>query len=216
MQRPDYTLETLHRNAGEIAHFAEHLRKGGLARSFAGGGAVQLLPPSAVSRAPHDQALCGFNGTRVSHNRAVRKQLEREDDYPVPGDRVICLQNCRSYSLYNGTQAVVEAVHPESDTFDLVCDDGLTRYRVPFAFDIFHNPKPDIDFENPYLPFDFAWCVTTHKAQGSEWPGVLVREQHCPYWEPKRWNYTAASRARERLFWVAPHRLVRTREVSRG
>ncbi|MFN9959486.1 MAG: hypothetical protein ACK55I_40875, partial [bacterium] len=28
MREPDYRLETIHRNAGEIAHFAEYVRQG--------------------------------------------------------------------------------------------------------------------------------------------------------------------------------------------
>src|SRR5262249_39245796 len=46
---PTYRLETIHRNAGPIAHFAEHLRKGNPARSFHGDGAVRVVRTSAVT-----------------------------------------------------------------------------------------------------------------------------------------------------------------------
>ena len=41
MQNPNYRLEKIHRNAGEIAHFAEHLRKGLPSTSFQGKEKVQ-------------------------------------------------------------------------------------------------------------------------------------------------------------------------------
>ena len=50
--------------------------------------------------------------------------------------------------------------------------------------------------------FDFAYCITTHKAQGSEFKNVLVIEEgdfmfKGDLWA--RWLYTAVSRAREKL-----------------
>lgn len=55
----------------------------------------------------------------------------------------------------------------------------------------------------PDAPFDFtyAYAITTHKAQGSEWPKVLVFEEWFPNEaeEHKRWLYTAATRASDKL-----------------
>jgi hypothetical protein len=43
MAEPTYRLERIHRNAGEIAHFAEHLRAGKPPRSFEGNDRVKVL-----------------------------------------------------------------------------------------------------------------------------------------------------------------------------
>ena len=55
----------------------------------------------------------------------------------------------------------------------------------------------------PEAPFDFtyAYAITTHKAQGSEWSKVLVCEEWFPNIaeEHKRWLYTAATRASDKL-----------------
>lgn len=55
----------------------------------------------------------------------------------------------------------------------------------------------------PDAPFEFAYAygITCHKAQGSEWDKVLVFEERFPFdaEEHKRWLYTAATRAREKL-----------------
>ena len=54
---------------------------------------------------------------------------------------------------------------------------------------------------NPPLFFAYGYAITTHKAQGSEWPRVLVFEENFPFEkeEHKRWLYTATTRASEKL-----------------
>lgn len=49
--------------------------------------------------------------------------------------------------------------------------------------------------------FTYAYAITTHKAQGSEWSKVLVMEESFPFVkiEHARWLYTACTRASERL-----------------
>ena len=64
--------------------------------------------------------------------------------------------------------------------------------------------------------FDYAMAMSVHKAQGSEFDNVAVYEQLAPWqqdlngkWirpskeEHKKWCYTAATRARKKLLWVA-------------
>lgn len=53
----------------------------------------------------------------------------------------------------------------------------------------------------PPFEFAYAYAITTHKAQGSEWDKVLVMEERFPFDEEehKRWLYTACTRAREKL-----------------
>ena len=49
--------------------------------------------------------------------------------------------------------------------------------------------------------FAYAYAVTTHKSQGSEWNKVLVLEEKFPFSkeEHARWLYTAATRASDKL-----------------
>jgi exodeoxyribonuclease-5 len=54
------------------------------------------------------------------------------------------------------------------------------------------------------LQVKFAWAITCHKAQGGQWPAVVVdqgflTEEHLNV-ELHRWMYTAFTRARERLY----------------
>ena len=52
--------------------------------------------------------------------------------------------------------------------------------------------------------FTYAYAVTVHKAQGSEWPNVVVLEEKFPFdkIEHARWLYTACTRASEKLVLV--------------
>ena len=49
------------------------------------------------------------------------------------------------------------------------------------------------------LTFDYGYCITTHKAQGSEYNKVLVFEEFLRGGDHDRWLYTAATRAKEKL-----------------
>ena len=52
--------------------------------------------------------------------------------------------------------------------------------------------------------FDYAYAITCHKSQGSEWDKVLVLEEQFPFdrEEHARWLYTACTRASEKLVLV--------------
>lgn len=50
--------------------------------------------------------------------------------------------------------------------------------------------------------FDFGYCLTVHKAQGSEWGNVLLFEETSGYWDSdyrNKWLYTAVTRSSDRL-----------------
>ena len=57
---------------------------------------------------------------------------------------------------------------------------------------------------DPPFEFSYAYGITCHKAQGSEWGKVMVYEERFPFdkVEHARWAYTAATRASEKLVWV--------------
>lgn len=53
--------------------------------------------------------------------------------------------------------------------------------------------------------WDFGYCTTVHKSQGSEWDRVMVIEQNCDFWSGPKWNkwlYTAVTRAKNELLIV--------------
>jgi exodeoxyribonuclease-5 len=208
MKDPQYRLETVHRNAGEIAHFAEHLRKGGLARTFTTDHKVQFVDPKEITdemMAEAGQMICAYNKSRVEKNERVRAYLKREALVEV-GERVMCLRNNKRQGLFNGMQGEVKKLHKKHPKFDF-WSDGVTYVDIMFDANQFGKEKNQFEFgsDSPN-PFDYAYCITCHKAQGDEWDSVLVFEQVCDKWEHKRWAYTAASRAKGSLTWACPGR----------
>src|SRR5262249_11653739 len=102
MADPDVTLEVIHRNAGNIARFAEWVRKGNPAAGWRvpgddGGGSV--LSPTLNQGKPfgeegeRDKVFCAYNRPGVSANRQYRDGCGYQPGAPVVGDRVMCLQN---------------------------------------------------------------------------------------------------------------------------
>lgn len=211
MKNPNVRLETIHRNAGPIARFAEHLRKGGDARDWKADGRVVSVglkkDVTPKHRVAADQIICAFNRSRVGLNRTVRRHLGRpEAPVPTDGDRVICLKNDRNYGVFNGQQGKVEEVNHQNGTMLFVPEFGepIELPYDPRTWNAEKLPQDEGRWRRPGdpVPFDFAYAVTAHKFQGSEDDRILVYEERCQYWEHARWAYTAASRARTNLMWA--------------
>ena len=96
--------------------------------------------------------------------------------------------------------------------FDL--EEGDSFSGVPIDYKALTTGTPALDGKQSYLlkknksvtidpPFDFAYAyaITTHKAQGSEWDKILIFEERFPFdrEEHKRWLYTAITRAKEKV-----------------
>ncbi|MGH7175329.1 MAG: ATP-binding domain-containing protein, partial [Minisyncoccia bacterium] len=111
-------------------------------------------------------------------------------------------RNNKKLCLFNGMQAIVSKVH-RWNFFDIKTDDGKDFIKIKYLPEQFGKEKNDTryDRDGP-VPFDYAWCVTCHKAQGDEWQNIIVYEQMCDKWDHKMWAYTAASRAKNSLIWI--------------
>jgi exodeoxyribonuclease-5 len=208
MEKPDYTLEEIHRNAGDIARFAEHLRSGFGARGFKGEtGTVEFVNekfPSAKTLMSVDQVICAFNKTRVEINNTIRKAKGYSANLVNVGEKIMCLRNNKKAGLFNGMQGTVLALSEGSYgrkymdfQFDDTVMEGVWYDPSQFGKDTY---KFKIGQDTPN-PFDYAHCITAHKSQGDEFDSVMVIEQKCKNWEHKRWAYTAASRAKTKLKW---------------
>ena len=54
--------------------------------------------------------------------------------------------------------------------------------------------------EKHYVESDFAYAISCHKSQGSEWKNVLVIDESDIFPDIKyRWLYTAVSRGKEKV-----------------
>lgn len=101
---------------------------------------------------------------------------------------------------------------------EFIPDKGKTFGTIDFDKDFMLNETPCVDWRVAYqvgklrnklgdiLPKQatYGYALTCHASQGSEWDNVLVIEESFPFVkeEHKRWLYTAATRAAEKLVLV--------------
>lgn len=209
MKRPDFTLEKIHRNAGEIAHFADHIRQGYKPSSWSkhgSGSKIEFIEKNEINHRllEVDQTICAFNKTRVRLNKEARRQLGYPKDELVVGDRIMCLRNNREKGLFNGMQGSICELFGERGM--VFHSDGKDYAINPYDSSQFNQVKHEKNYDRDAPdPFDFTYAMTTHKSQGDEWGSTLVVEEKCSLWSHARWAYTAASRAKEKIFWVKPY-----------
>ena len=119
----------------------------------------------------------------VDLNKALRGRLNAAHaklDTFAPGDRVIQTRNDYKIGVMNGE-----------------CGSVLKARKyghVTVKFDTIDEP-----IEMLTGSLEFAWCLTVHKAQGSEWPWVIVpiHESSGVKIPRQRWIYTAISRGKQ-------------------
>lgn len=205
MDNPMFKLETIHRNAGEIAWFANHIRQGGNVWEFKSENKVQIgkfkdSTDDIIGNT--DQVICAFNKFRVGVNNNVRR-LRKYKQLIEDGERIICLRNNRELGIFNGMQATVKQVDFGKNRVSIETDDGELKEGIPFHPEQF-GQESTLPGDHAANLFDYGYCITAHKSQGSEWGNVVVYEQVCKKWDHVRWAYTAASRAKDNLIWLCP------------
>lgn len=167
-------------------------------------------------------ALCGMNKTRVRMNRLIRNMIGFTKNYPYQDDKVICLRNNYNTKIFNGQIGNVTGfvAHFSDELYNMTIDFGNNYIVDSMVHKEFFGKKiyGDIyemttgkhiysilkgtDF-NSVDAFDWGYCITVHKSQGSEWDNVILFEErsyHSDDETHKRWLYTAVTRAKERLF----------------
>ena len=158
-----------------------------------------------------DMAITGFNKTRFKANDIVRKH-KKYKGVLEEGERVICLQNNRNQGVFNGMICTVQKIRHIGKLFilaDLQEEGGAGSVfsGVRMLTEQFGQPKIADTDETKYWTkgitfWDYAYCLTTHKAQGSEAPRVAVLEEiWWGKWDPARWRYTAITRAAKELIY---------------
>jgi exodeoxyribonuclease-5 len=213
MHHPDVTLTEIHRQAADngIIQFATDTRRGA--------GWKDAYPDVTLLRGgkldPQDMLdadilLCGFNNTRIKCNRRMRSLLGHpKDDLIVPGEKIIVLRNNYVHEIFNGQILTVSEILTQdlmTVTVKATDEEGSTL-DLPLIREQFSYPGllelDSEEVEREWVYSDYGYCVTTHKAQGSEWDKVIVMNQIAGSWEARRWQYTAITRAAEKLmYWI--------------
>lgn len=155
------------------------------------------------------QIIVGKNITRTSWNNRYRQLRGYEfGDLPHAGEKMICLKNDPFNDLFNGMigYAQADARKGGDDYYTLDFED---LHALPvFVGDIRGEGNKYDGYNEAHKKlqrFDFAFAITCHKSQGSEFENVLI------YNEPigrgvdaRRWIYTALTRAQQQCTLVEP------------
>lgn len=211
-EKPDIMLTDVQRQARDnpIIHLATTVREGGRLTlgDYGTSKVISGKYPFEFAQ-EHSQIIVGMNRTRKATNQWYRRQLGLQAPIPVEGDRLICLRNDKKEGLLNGSmwtaQADADADHTRNQILlhDIKSDDdgrvlkGLTAHAHILLGE-----------ERQLLPsewmlnqeFDYAYAITCHKSQGSQWESVLLSDESHSFRENARnWLYTGITRAQERI-----------------
>lgn len=211
MQRPDFTLRTILRQAQDsdiirLAHATRNneeftVRTDEVTRHTA------PYPPIAWDRfdVADSIVLCATDKVRRRMNYQARRALARPDEL-VEGDYLVSHHNNPDLGIYNGSIFVVERVINKTAYAYFASIRAVDENRPAFACSI-KRVELDQDLRAAeksrfrFGHFVYGYAMTVHKAQGSEWDNVLVIGNQ--FWgskeEQRRWRYTAYTRARSRL-----------------
>lgn len=204
---PDIMLDEIHRQAegNPIIELATKVRLGeDLQNGSYGESLIIDDRPDPELVMSCDQILVGRNKTRKSVNNRVRGLLGLSDDDPRPvvGDKLVCLKNNHEEGLLNGTLWKVDRVDDVdySEKYELDIYNENQRLSVEAHNHYFRGEEPDYYLIREAECFDYGYALTTHKAQGSQWPSVFIfDESACFRANSRNWLYTAITRAAERV-----------------
>lgn len=208
---PDFMLTEVHRQAQDnpIIHMSMLIREGHRLE-FGNYGQSRVIMKKDLEQKSvldADQVLVGLNKTRRLYNARMRKLLGFEGDFQLK-DRVVCLKNNKNKGLLNGGIWEVDEIREQSKDITtmvvLPLDSGMTKMptevRTHHAWVRGEERELDWRFAKTFQPFDFAYALTCHKAQGSQWNNVLVFDESAAFQENRdNWLYTAITRAAERV-----------------
>lgn len=189
---PDAMLtEVMRTDDDGILSLATHVREGNVPR---------YSPDVTFSEAAlkYDQVIVGTHRTRLKYNAKIREVLGRTSALPEVGERLLCIRNDYALGLFNGQQFTV--IERDNLYLTLEDDDGDILIRR-FNPECVETPGSGcVDQEGHFRShagcFTWAYTITCHKAQGSEWDRVLVKNEGFGP-DRSRWLYTAVTRAAE-------------------
>lgn len=212
-EEPDFMLTEIHRQAADnpIIRMSMDIREGGYLEYGRYDGSV-VIPKADVDREAvldADQVLVGRNKTRVDYNDRLRELKGLPQHEPVVGDRLVCLRNNPRKNFLNGQIWYASDVKKRTNnrwSFLLDPDDPTSKAKRQ-ARALTHGKFFSGEEETLTWPerrgldeFTFGYCLTVHKAQGSQWDNVYLFDESFVFRDDRRrWLYTGVTRASEKI-----------------
>lgn len=211
-----------------ILELATHIRNNSLPSELLRG----IAPRRAFSEVyDGSQKIIAFtNNHRRLINQVARRILGRRSVLPVPGDVLVSNSTVNDW-IFNGTEVTVEsfswdsaARNPKASAqvvgadgrkaevaidMHLFLEDQVAGAVPPAVLSAVESNKRTAQIKHEWTApgsFSYGNCITAHKAQGSEYPSVIVMDERPVLSRvsqgtdmTRRWLYTAFTRASENL-----------------
>ena len=211
---PDVMLTEIHRQARDnpIIQMSMDIREGRPLRygDYGSSRIVGSWQEFESDRHKVDQFIVGTNNTRMSINR---RECRDSLGGPLPGDKLVCLRNNHQRGFLNGEQFTllrVDEVSKDGRMVLLVKSDDRTEPDHVETHRHFFKCK-DVNEARARVrdagldEFAYGYALTCHRAQGSQWGNVVVNDERYRFEEPRRWFYTAVTRAKESVTIITQH-----------
>lgn len=155
--------------------------------------------------------ICRYNKTRRKLNEEIRKRIYEFSNVLHVGERIMILQNDRETGLSNGSIVEIIAINYLVDDIvklNIKTSDGQLLWIMAGLYVIknLERPKSADNFRSPLgrkiriFDIDYAYAITCHKSQGSEFDRVFVIREGQNYDDWDKWFYTAVTRAKKKLY----------------
>lgn len=217
MLNPELRLETIHRQALDspiirismLARTGDYIKEG-----VHGDGVMKVKSVEDVRhllKEDSDQImLTDLNRRRVKLNQAGLKYAGLDQKVPTEDARVVCLRNNFKINppIYNGITGFLVKVEDFDDNryrVQIVLNEyrGEPPYRGLISKHAFgkekYYPQEGLSYKDTGDLWDFGYCLTVHKAQGSEFDRVFIFGTGWGAWR-NQWMYTAITRAKKELY----------------
>ena len=210
---PDMMLTEIHRQAADnpIIRMSMEIREGGYLE-HGRYGESEVIGKDRVDREAviaADQVLAGRNKTRVAYNDRLRELKGMPRHEPVVGDRLVCLRNNPQKKLLNGQIWIASEVKKRSGArYSMLLDPdeptgkAKSQAKVVTHAAFFSGEEDALSWpeRRQFDEFTFGYCLTVHKAQGSQWDNVYLFDESFVFREDRqRWLYTGVTRASEKI-----------------
>lgn len=216
IENPDFVLHEIMRQAWDspIIKMSQYVLQGMRLSYGAYGNNCNVLGKIPVSHnlLHYDCILCNRNATRILVNDIFRHNILKfyKKGLVVVGDKLVCKQNCWSRELNglyltNGTIGYVEYIDEETTDGKRITIGFRPDYSapdeyfdmVPISRKFIEENGADATYKRDVLNFDYAYALTVHSAQGSQYNRVLYIDDGFSGDREikKKLKYTAITRA---------------------
>lgn len=227
LDEPDYVLHQIMRQAegNPVVHLSQCILSD-LPINFQDYGTSKVIRSIPIDRHvldDYDMIICAKNKTRDELNDRIRSEiLGYEDRVPQLGDKMINRHNnwdeCQDgIYLTNGLVGTITDINYASLHRNLI----YVNFRPDFMKNDFKKLTLDYSYtkadwkdrkgdkgwtfssKKKLEYFEYAYAITVHLSQGSEYQRVLFLDEDFGDSETlRRLRYTAVTRAKDRITWV--------------